>query len=426
MAIIFTFFGILALVLLILALFTPFGQASVRTSAFSTTRFGEPEFYRALESITRSPTIPLRSDEDVQVLSDGAEFLPDLLKEISDAKFSINIANYIWDRGRVVNPLLDSLTNKAREGVEVRLLMDGLGARRIPKDKIKILREAGGRVAIFRPLTLGSITRLNRRHHARAIIIDGRVGYTGGAPFKDGWEGEARGEDKWRDLMFKFYGQPARSLQNMFSTLWRHTHGEILVGAAFYPDLREYPQSENGSYYATLLHSPTADLDKDLSQLIWLSLNSAQKSILIETPYFMPDDDIYEVLINKLRQGLRVEIILPYLIDTRFLRDVNRTYYADLLKAGAKIYEYKISKLHSKVIVVDGRWSVIGSANLDRRSLFLDLQSVIAIDDSQLAMQIIREFEADKENSDIIPPHFKAPPLERLTGRLGRIFIKQL
>lgn len=419
--------GILAILLTLITYFTSWSEVNVDTNSTVPIAFGTSEFYSSVESITGSPMLPLPKD-GVQILNNGGEFLPDLLKEITGAEKSITIANYIFKEGEFLDPVLDALTNKAKDGIEVRLFMDGKGSVGNPEDKIQALKDVGGKVETFRPLwTIRTILRGNKRTHLRAMVIDGKVGYIGGIAFEDGWLGNADKPELWRDMMFKVADLPARSLQDMFNSMWRQTNGEILSGPSFYPGMPPVSLPCTSSCFASLLHVPSPDLEKNLAQLLWVSASAATDHIYMETPYLLPDENMLKVLKEKARSGVDVEILVPGpYVDSRIVQAASRSFYTEMLEAGIKIYEYLPAHMHTKIFTADGHWSIVGSANLDNRSSTLNVEGVLGIEDAKLATDLEKEFFIDKENAkEIKIGSFQTNSFTKFFGHISRLFAKQ-
>lgn len=427
MAFILTGIGILSVVLVIITYFTSWSELEVDTHTTVPLTLGTPEFITAVESIT-GPMLPL-SQEGVAVLSNGDEFVPDFLHEIEGAEHSVTITNYIFKEGILLNSIIDALIARAKEGVEVRVLMDGKGSIGNPSEKFEELKKAGGKVEVFRPLwTLRTILRGNKRTHMRAMVIDGRTGYIGGLAFNDEWLGNASKATEWRDLMFKVHGYGAKSTQDMFNTLWRQTTGEILTGEDFYPSNLEatsIPCRE--SCFAPLFHAPTPDLEKNLAQLMWLSVSSAKDHIYMQTPYLLPDPDLLKILKQKVQEGVRVEIIVPGpYIDSKIVQAASRSYYNEMLDAGIRIYEFQPAHFHSKIFTADGHWSIIGSANLDNRSATLNIENIFVVEDADLALELEKQFELDRSRStEIKEGSFQTNSFTHFLGRISRLFAKQ-
>jgi cardiolipin synthase len=375
--------------------------------------------------------IPLSPNDKIEILNNGDEFLSDFLNEINNAQKSVTITNYIFKKGKMMNSIFDALTLKAKEGVNVRVLLDGKGALDRPKDKVKALQDAGGKVETFRPINLRNIIRIHKRNHVRAMAIDGKIAYTGGLPFSDEWLGDGTGGKKyWRDIMFKVNGMPARSIQNMFNTLWRQTTGEILAGEDYYPTLPPTIISDEDcakSCFTSLFHAPSPDLEKDLSQLIWLSIVGSKEHIYMETPYLLPDKNIFNALKEKARQGVDVRILVPGpYIDSKIVQIASKSYYSEALDSGIKIYEYQSAGFHSKVFTADGHWSIIGSPNLDNRSSTLNVEGILLIEDETFAKNLENEIAKDLEHTkEITKENFKERWVVETLGRISRLFSKQ-
>ncbi|MES2214029.1 MAG: phospholipase D-like domain-containing protein [Patescibacteria group bacterium] len=421
--------GILAILLTVFVWFTPWSENGVRTHSNTAISLGTREFYTAVESVTHGVITPIPEAENIEVLNNGDEFVPDLMKEIKGAKHSITLANYIWKEGTLTDGLLDALITKAEEGIEVRVLMDAKGSLKAPKDKIEKLEKAGGKVASFRPLGIRTITRLNKRTHLRAIVVDGQIGYTGGVAFDDEWLGDGTKPEEWRDVMFKMHGYGARAVQNMFADLFRQTTGEVLSGSNFYPPLPSIVVSDDclGSCFIPLLHAPSPDVEKNLSDLLWLSIMGAKDHILLETPYLLPNSDIMEALKQKASEGVRVDILVPGpYVDSRIVQMASRSYYTEILEAGIHLHEYQPAHMHSKVFSADGHWSIIGSANLDNRSSTLNIEGVFGIESKTLAQDIEKEFALDRSRSvEVTKDNLTLGILDKLFGHLSRLFAKQ-
>jgi cardiolipin synthase len=396
--------GVLATVSVLLALFAPFGQRAENLRSTARPRVDSPEFLAALSGATSSP---LGRGGTAELLSNGVEYVPAVLRDLRAARRSINFMVYIWEPGEASDSVLRVLTERARAGVQVRVALDGMGAMNAPDDGFRALRAAGGRVARFHPLRFGELTRFHRRNHRRAIVMDGTVGYTGGAAVGDKWLGDARNPDEWREDMVRVTGPLARSLQSAFAQTWSVTTGELLVGGAFYPPEPEAPAPANGEPIALhlgVLSSPS-DEDLPLRKLYWLTFAAAQERVYVTNPYFVPDHDLLEALMERARAGVDVRVLLPGpLTDAKPVRWASQAHYAELLEAGVRIYEYQGTMLHSKTLVVDGVWSVVGSANLDIRSMELNQENVLGILDARFGAELERTFARDLARAREVRP----------------------
>lgn len=353
---------------------------------------GSDDFFYAIAGMTGDT---ISRGGNVSLLNNGDEFMPAVLKDINEAKSSINLTNYIWKSGEMSDALLDALILKAKKGVEVRILLDTLGAKNAPLDKTNELRDAGGQVKYFRTPKFGRLMRFHKRNHRRSIVIDGKIGYTGGIAIDDKWLGNADEKDKWRDTMIRTTGILTSGIQAGFVQLWTSTTGEILAGQKFYPSL----DASGETISINILSSPAEDT-QPLPGFIWYSIQSAKKSIYITNPYFLPPKSILDALIEAKKRGVEVQILLPSeLTDAKHVRMASRSNYSPLLKEGVRIFEYQASRLHAKHIVIDEEWSLVGSANMDNRSLVLNQENVLAIYDKEFGQTMVQTFKNDLEKA---------------------------
>lgn len=417
-------FALLTIGFVVASLFTSLTEIPLSISSSDETKVGSPEFKRIVESITGSQAEAI--DEPIEMFTDGNLFLADLLEEIEGAKNSVTMTNYIFKEGVMTERVIEALRQKAEEGVEVRLLLDAHGASKVPNEIIEALEEAGGRVTYFRPRSFRTLTRVHRRSHVRAMVMDGQVAYVGGVAFDDDWLGNGVGETKWRDAMFKLRGNMARATQDQFNALWRQTDGEILTGEKFYPN--QQPTTDNQQkYFVSMLHAPAPDVSANLLDLIWLTITSAKNHIFLATPYLTPPDEIVDALKKAVERGVKVEIIVPgTYTDTKIIQSATRSYYERLLEAGVKIYEYQPGRFHTKFLTVDGHWSLIGSANMDNRSATLNVENIFGVEDKTLAEKLEAEFDSNKANAkERTLENFQPNIFKQAYYRTVTLFVKQ-
>ena len=379
--------GFISFIGVIVILFLPFGKGpSEYTADGSIPAVGSPAF---LQTLSNQMAIPVADGNRPEMLVDGDAFLARFLADIDAARSSICMMNYIWSDGRFSNQVLSHLERRAAAGVKVYILLDAYGSIKAPSfDKLKA---AGGKVVTFRSLVPlpWTIMRATKRNHRRAITIDGLVGYTGGVAVDDKWLGKANNPEEWHDLMFRFTGSVAARLLGSFSELWTATTGEMLLSAN-QPALRD-----ESIPYVTLSTSPSPDLFESETFFL-ISLWAARASIHVETPYFLPDAAIREALMRKARAGADVVLLLPSSrTDEKSVRWAGQRIFEELLQAGVKIYEYQPTFTHAKLLVEDGRWSVVGSANWDNRSRKLNDEIVVGLSDTTLASQLEARFQMD-------------------------------
>jgi cardiolipin synthase len=380
--------GAAALIGGILSLFFAVGRRPGQIWATETPPVESRQF---LAAVSETAAGPLRSGGTVQLLNNGVQFFPSLLEAIRGARRSINFSCYIWEGGQASEQVLAALEERARAGVDVRILLDGMGGMDAPS--MDALEAAGGKVVTFRPARFGKIMRFHKRNHRRAIVMDGLVGFTGGAAVADKWVGDADSPEHWRDTMVRVTGPLALTLQSAFVDAWAFASGEILAGDRFFP-----PESDEGP--GTMVHTglaSTPSSDTHPLRLFFLqTFLSARKTLYITTPYFVPDRQTREAVAARAKAGVDVRILMPNEhTDAKLIRLTSHYYYEDLLAAGVKIYEYQPTMMHTKAIVVDGKWSVVGSANMDVRSIELNLENVLGILDEGFARTLLAAFHAD-------------------------------
>jgi cardiolipin synthase A/B len=393
-----TFFLVIAVIaitaqalLLFLALFEPGLDYKITTTG--TDPIDSEEFLCMLEALTDSK---IHRRTSVEVLTNGEVYYEAELEAIREAQESINLEAYIFQRGEVTRRFLEALTERARAGVKVNLVLDTLGSFASWTSYFKELLEAGGRVAWYNPLRWYTLPRLNNRTHRELIIIDGKVGFIGGSGFADHWLFKKKGNPRWRDTMFRVKGDAVAGLQATFAENWLEASGEILSGKPYF----QFCDSNHRTCSLIVNSSPSIGRSTRARMLYQTLLASAQKSIYITTPYFLPDRSAREEMVRAVERGVEVKIITPGKHSDHLLtRRSSRRLYGDLLKAGAKIYEYKPSMIHTKSMIIDGIWSIVGSTNFDNRSFGLNDEVNLAASDPELAARVTQDFLHDLEQS---------------------------
>jgi cardiolipin synthase A/B len=388
--------GGLALASGVVTLFFTLGRRPDRIWIDEPVNVGSDAF---LQAAARCLNAPLESGGRATLLNDGDEYFPRMLQAIRAAERTVNLTCYIWEPGEVSDAFFGALIERAEAGVEVRVMLDGLGCIRAPAEDIERLEKAGGSVAWFRPLRFGKLLRFHKRTHRRALVIDGRVGFTGGAAVGDKWQGNAQDPDHWRDVMVEVTGCMAVNLQSAFAELWAYAGREILSGDGHFPLAPDDEYADLPTKHIHVVSSPVAD-SHPLRLLFLLTFFGARERLWIASPYFVPDDHTREVLESRAKAGVDVRILVPNEhSDAKPVWYATRSYYDELLAAGVRIFEYQPTMMHSKMLVADGTWSVIGSANMDIRSKELNKENVLCVADADLAGQIETAFARDLERS---------------------------
>lgn len=381
------------------------------------------EFSTALATIVSAP---VEHGGTISIFNNGDEFVPALLESINGAERTINFSVYIWSSGEFSAQLLRALEKKQREGVKVRVLLDGLGSIKVADEDFEALVAAGGKVQKFRAPRFGKLTRFHRRNHRRSIVIDGEVGFTGGMAVSDVWLGHAQNEEHWRDVMFKVTGPMARSLQTAFVDLWVSSSGELLINPENYPV--SAPAIVPGiERFVHLAASPTDD-DQSMAFFYLLPILAARQSIYLATPYLIPDNYLLDALVKKGRAGVDVRLLVPGAhTDNWIARASAQARYQPLMEAGVKVYEYEPTFMHAKYGVIDGQWSIIGSPNLNFRSRELDEENAFGIYDPPFGAQLQELFVRDLKNAELVnlEDWRRRNPLQKLFETVSRILDQQ-
>lgn len=346
---------------------------------------GNPAFRRSLDGLGEA-MVP---GNTAVILRNGDEFFPAMTKAIREARHSVNLEIYIFMDDRAGKQFTDALTEAARKGVEVRVLVDGVGSR-VGALKAR-LNDAGVILRKYRPFRLYTIHKTGKRTHRKILVVDGKVCFTGGMGIDERWLGNARGPSEWRDTMVQVTGPVASQMQSIFAEDWTFTTGEILAGDKF------YPAHENaGSVTAQAIKVSRGDASSLAKMLYYVAIQSAEKSIHIQNAYFLPDRQVREALIQAAARGVDVQVMVPGRhIDIPLVRMASRRRYGALLKGGVKIFEYGPTMLHNKTMVVDGLYSTIGSINFDARSMQKNAEESLAFYDRDLGEKIEEMFQDD-------------------------------
>jgi cardiolipin synthase len=405
--------GLIAIVAVLSALFLPDWNEPPELEATFKAAAGSEEFLAALTSFLNVPVV--RGGE-ASILQNGDAFFPAMLEAIRAARETVNFQVYIFEPEGIGAEFIEAFKERARAGVEVRLMVDAFGSHKLDKEHRQALEEAGCKVARFRPLRPWTLVRAFKRDHRRAIVVDGRIGFTGGGAIGEKWTGDAQDPEHWRDSMALVTGSLAAGIQTAFGNNWLYCTGEIISGPRFYPHTGGGPgeaeggaggqpgaQPRAGLPAAVALASSPSDSAQPIRLLYWLSLTSARKRILISSSYFVPGRRIRDAVVERARAGVEVRILVPgEKTDAKPVRLAGRSFYEELLAAGVRIFEYRPTMMHAKTVVVDGVWSIVGSSNMDERSTEINEENNLGIADPDLAEQIERGLLADMEQADEI------------------------
>ena len=350
------------------------------------------DFAALLPSIVGLTQASLDPGNQVRVLQNGDGLFPPLLEDIANARESIHIESYIWWKGPICDQIANALATKARQGVEVRLLVDASGGRRLERRLKKMMTDAGAQVRVFHPVRISNLGRLNNRDHRKIVIVDGRIGYIGGFGLAKEWMGHAQDREHWRDTSLRVVGPVVNRLQSAFCENWIEETGEIPAGQRYFPHL-----GPAGSMQAHVAYtSPTGSVSS-VQVLYYLAISAARREILIQNPYMLPASDAIQALSEAVRRGVDVKVMVPATsaTDSPIVQHASHHLFGRLLQAGVKIWEYDPTLLHQKVIIVDGIWSCVGSTNFDTRSLQLNDEISMGVLDRSIATQLRAAFAND-------------------------------
>lgn len=351
------------------------------------------EFLHSMIGLTGAPFF---AGNAVQILNNGDEFYPSMLEALRNAKASITIEAYIYWKGRIGVEFARALADRARSGVSVKILLDTVGSATIGPEILSELEAGGCQVAWFNPPRWYGIGWLNHRTHRKSLIVDGRIGFTGGAGIADIWTGDAEDEEHWRDVQVRVEGPGVMPLQTGFSQNWQVTTGELVNGPAFFPELLP----AGPVLVQTIMSSPSAGASSART-LYYLSIVCARHTIQIANPYFVPDPQAIGLLVDAKRRGVDVTIMVSGAWNDNWLARQNSVrVFGPLLKAGIGIYDYNRTMLHHKTMVVDGRWATIGTTNFDDRSFTLNDETNLSFVDPELVDDMMESFAEDLATCD--------------------------
>lgn len=393
--------------LLFLALFAP--GLPYRISKAPAEDLQSPHFIQTLEALTQSAE---RDAGKTEVFTNGENFYEAQLAAIRNAQKSINLEAYIVSKGEITSRLAKALAERARAGVQVNLLVDAIGAMTLSKDAFSEMMAARGDLQWYNPIRFTTWPRVNNRTHRELLIVDGKIGFIGGAGWADHWyKGDGK-NPRWRDTMVRVEGDAAAGLQSAFAENWLESSGEVLTGWEYFP----YMKPAITTPALVVASAPTTGLSTKARVLFQTLLASANKSIYITTPYYLPDESARKELVRAVKErNVDVRIVVPgHKIDHAMTRSSSRRLYGDVLEAGAKIFEYEPGMIHAKILIIDGVWSVVGSTNFDSRSFAINDEVNLAVLDPGLAARLTKDFQKDLSDSKEITfeqwkrrPHFE-------------------
>jgi cardiolipin synthase len=384
-------------------------------------RVRDVAFLQTMHALTGTP---MSEGNLVTILKNGVEIFPAMLAAIRDAKRTINLEFYIYWDGEVGRKFAEALAERARAGVQIKVILDAVGSAHMSQSLVDFMTRNGIDVEWYHPMRWYTISRLNHRTHRKLLIVDGRIGFSGGVGIADDWLGDADAKNHWRDTVARVEGPVVTQMQSAFMDNWIKSRGELLTGLDYFPTA-----GAAGPHLTQIVKSSPAEGSSTVKLLYIISIVSAVKSIYISNAYFVPDIDTLRALEGAVRRGVDVRVIVPGEdSDVPIVRQASRWHYELLLRRGIRIFEYQPTMMHAKTMVVDGAWSTIGSSNFDDRSFRLNDEVNINIYDDGIAAQMEAMFNADLARSEEVTLRkwFRRGWVDKVKEKAAEIFKPQL
>jgi cardiolipin synthase len=395
----------------------------VRSPGDAAPRVTDPTFR---DLIALSSGMHLEPGNRVEQLLNGDGTYPRLWADLRSATQSITIQMYYAKPGAVADTLAAVLSERARAGVRVLLLFDAFGSQTLDDEWGEALERAGVEVRLLRRLRWYTMHSATDRSHVRVVVVDGRLGYTGGFGIADYWLGNGRSKDQWRESNVRFEGPAVMELQTAFASAWVEATGELLVGARFFPPAAFHTAA--GGTIAGVLFTGATTGSTAAERFLALTIAGARRTLYIASSYFVPDDDFRDLMVAAARRGVDVRIL-----TTSHETDIHTTWYAGraryerLLRGGVRVFEYQPTMMHAKTIVVDGVWCTIGSMNIDNRSLAFNNESNLVVWDSAFGALMDSTFISDLQlTREIVLAEFQRRPITARMVELAATFITRL
>ena len=327
------------------------------------------------------------------IFQDGAVY-PAMLEDIANARQSVHLETFVWTTGVLERRFVDALSDRARAGLPVRVLVDALGGMNAGPQAFDLLRQAGAEVALYCRPRWWNWLRFNHRTHRKLLIVDGRIGYTFGHGIADQWLGNGTDPEQWRDTAVRLEGPLVHALQSVFAENWVEETHRLPTGDACWPALEE-----RGTVRAHVVSSASGEAISSVSVLYTMAIAFARREVLIQNPYFAPDRTVVDLLEMMVERGVHIHLMVPGKhTDSPFVRRAGCHLYERLLRAGVRIFEFEPTLLHQKIVIVDEQWSHVGSTNFDSRSLALNEEVGVGVLDVDTAAELKRAFERDLEH----------------------------
>ncbi|MEO7850876.1 MAG: phospholipase D-like domain-containing protein [Rubrivivax sp.] len=367
---------------------------------------------------------PFVDGNRVQALRNGDQIFPAMLAAIRSATATITFETYIYWSGDIGREFADALAERARQGVKVHVLLDWVGSAKMDESLLDEMHRAGVQTQKYHPPHWSHLGRLNNRTHRKLLVVDGRIGFTGGVGIATQWTGDAQDPDHWRDMHYQVEGPVVAQMQAVFLDNWIKVSGDVLNGRAYFPKLKP----AGGSPGQMFSSSPSGGSESMLLMYL-MAITAATRNIDLSAAYFVPDELTTSALVEAMKRGVKLRVVVPgEHIDSDLVRSASRARWGPLLEAGALIAEYQPTMYHCKVLIVDGLLVSIGSTNFDNRSFRLNDEASLNVLDDEFAAEQTKTFEADLASSRPISlEQWRNRPLrEKLTEQVASLFGSQL
>ncbi|WP_372166684.1 phosphatidylserine/phosphatidylglycerophosphate/cardiolipin synthase family protein [Xanthomonas axonopodis] len=370
----------------------------------------DPQFKSEMSVLLGPAILP---GNRIDVLNNGREIFPAMLEAIRSAQHTITFETYIYWSGEIGREFSDALSERARAGVDVRVTIDWGGSLKMDHALVDTMTEAGVEVHRYRPLAWYNLHRINNRTHRKLLVIDGRIGFTGGVGVADQWMGDAQDPDHWRDTHYRIEGPVVAQVQTAFNDNWIKTTGRVVNGAQYYPALEAAGDSD-----AQLFVASPAGGSESMHLMYLIAIAAARSSIDLAAAYFVPDALITRSLLEARTRGVRIRVLLPGKhIDAVSVRLASKASWEPLLQAGIEIHEYQPTMLHTKLLIIDGLLVSVGSTNFDIRSFRLNDEASLNVYDRTLAARMTEVFERDLQRAEQYSlERWRARPLRQRLG----------
>ena len=365
------------------------GEKKIKRRIVKRYGISDPQFERSMSQLLGPPIL---DGNQVTPLRNGVEIFPAMLAAIESAERTITFETFVYWSGRIAQKFSDALAAKARRGVKVHVLMDGVGCNCVNGPALRQMADAGVELEIYHRANLA---RINQRTHRKLLVIDGAIGFTGGVGIADEWDGNAQSPDEWRDSHYRVEGPVVAQMQAAFLDNWMKTRAVVLHGEDYFPALKAA-----GTHRCQIFKSSPMEGSESARLMYLLSIAAAERTLKVGNAYFIPDDLTTQALLEAVDRGVAVEVLVPGRhMNSPMVRAASRDRWGALLARGVRIFEFEPTMYHCKAMIIDGLWTSVGSANFDNRSFRLNDEANLNIIDPEIAANETRAFDADLQRS---------------------------